>query len=156
MIKIKISCITVFIAMQLTQLAYASNFPSVDKDIKFYDDQVTEMNISFNKIPPNPNNKVWVKLKLQHMVDVDQYTRKYLDTPYNHKYSDAEKAEFNTQFNKRWLEIDSYLTVLPLHSMIQQNEICRDIVLKGHALDQEAGNHFQLKNQFISMREEHL
>ena len=49
----------------------------------------------------------WVKLKLSHMVDVDQYMRNYFGTPFQHGYDAEETNYFQQQFGKRWLPIDS-------------------------------------------------
>ena len=84
----------------------ASSFPRVDADIKIYDDEVTAMRAKFNQMPPAPSDLVWVKSKLQNMVDVDQVMRRYTDTPFAHQYSAAEKEEFWKQFGSRFSQLD--------------------------------------------------
>jgi len=79
----------------------------VDADITTYDDKVATLNTSFNQTAANPSDKKWIVSKLQHMVDVDQYTRKYNNTPYDHAYSNAEKSEFINQFGVRWRSVDT-------------------------------------------------
>ena len=60
--------------LTIAQVAHASNYSQVDADI---------LNSAFNQIPANPPDPEWVKTKLQHSVDVDQYMRKYSSTPYD-------------------------------------------------------------------------
>jgi hypothetical protein len=85
----------------------ASDHPKVDQDIKVYKQHVRSMDADFQISHPEQKNIEWVKKKIQHMVDIDQYMRKYWDTPFNHQYSDPEKAEFQTQFMVCSNELDS-------------------------------------------------
>ena len=107
----KILFTATFLAFTLIYTANASDSPRVDSDIKVYDDTVATMNATFEQKPANPNNTEWVKLKIQHMVDVDQYTRHYSDTPFNHQYSASEKAAWQLQFGPRFSAIDQADTV---------------------------------------------
>lgn len=84
----------------------ASDFPHVDADLKFYDDQIIITNSEFNKFPVDPQNKEWVKVKIKHMLEIDQFMRHYLDTPFNHQYNNEEKKEFELQFSSRSKAID--------------------------------------------------
>jgi hypothetical protein len=80
---------------------------SVSADLKVYDAHVAELKAAFAaKGPGDPHDKAWVKIKIQHMVDVDQYMRKYGEVVFDHRYTEAEKKDFNTQFISRWTEID--------------------------------------------------
>lgn len=94
------------ITVVYAQLAMASAFPKVDADLKNYDDHIAEMNATFAHVPAEPSSKEWVKAKLQHMFDVDQYMRKYMMISYDHRYSDEEKAEFFKEFANRFQAID--------------------------------------------------
>ena len=102
----KILSTAILLAITLAHAANASDFPRVDADIKTYDDTVATMNAAFEQTPANPNNTEWVKLKIQHMFDVDQYMRHYSDTPFNHQYSDAEKTAWKFQFGLRFSAVD--------------------------------------------------
>jgi len=75
--------------------AASSDYPRVDEDIKAYDQHVAQLQKEFAKKPPAPDDKEWVKAKLQHMVDVDQYARGMTETPERRKYTDEERFEFN-------------------------------------------------------------
>ncbi len=108
MVMVKALLLTI-LAFQ-AYLATASDFPRVDADLKIYDDTVLAKNVAFSKVPVNPHDKNWVKLKLSHMVDVDQYMRGYSDTPFKHSYSKEETDYFQTLFGSRWSEMDSQNT----------------------------------------------
>jgi len=86
-------------------LAFADS--KVDQDLKVYDEHVQTLKDDFSKIPEEPSNKEWIKLKLQHMVDVDQYMRSYGNVVYDHNYTDAEKEYFWKQFFIRWSAVDT-------------------------------------------------
>lgn len=80
--------------------------PRVDADLKAYDEKVEAMNREFSNIPADPMDKEWVKKKLQHMVDVDQYMRNQVDLPFRNKYSKEEQEYFWQQFMPRWERVD--------------------------------------------------
>lgn len=79
----------------------------MDRDIRKYDDQVAVLEAGFGKMPVSPSDKEWVKLKLAHMVEVDQYMRNFSsNTPYEQGYSENEKNEFTKKFETRWTTLD--------------------------------------------------
>lgn len=86
--------------------AIAAEYSRVEADIRVYDEYISEAEKKFNQTPANPKDISWVKAKIAHMVEVDQYMRRYLDTPYHHKYSEEEKSEFTRLFNTRFNELD--------------------------------------------------
>lgn len=90
-----------------TNTVCASPYPRVDKDIDTYDQTVAKMKLDFSSQTADPKNKAWVQLKIDNMVQVDQYMRKFWDTPFINSYSIDEKAEFNKQFSFRSSTVDS-------------------------------------------------
>lgn len=90
----------------LQQTEGLNSFPKVDADLALYDSTVQNMKDDFAKIPADSNNKEWVIKKIQHMVDVDQYTRKYFEYIYSHQYSKEEKQYFQINFLSRMLGVD--------------------------------------------------
>ena len=78
----------------------------VDQDLATFDNHVDRLHIEFSKTPRDPSDKEWVKGKLKHMVEVDQYMRSYMNTPIRNKYTKEEAYSFREKFHKRWLEID--------------------------------------------------
>lgn len=87
--------------------ACASPWPRVDKDIAIYDQSVAKIKINFSSQPADPKNKTWVQLKIDNMVQIDQYMRKFWDTPFINSYSADEKTEFNKQFSLKSSSVDS-------------------------------------------------
>ncbi|MBK7844514.1 MAG: hypothetical protein IPJ71_12615 [Bdellovibrionales bacterium] len=82
-------------------------FYRVTADLKAYDSKVESLKTEFSKIPPEPQNKSWVKQKLAHMVGVDQFMRKYLSITYEHKYTPKEERHFWKEFGPRWKDVDT-------------------------------------------------
>jgi hypothetical protein len=85
----------------------ASEFSRVDSDIQKYDEELAAMNAQFEQVSADPNNKEWVKSKLSHMYGMDQYMRRYSNTPAERGYSSGEQNEFYKQFMPRWLALDT-------------------------------------------------
>ena len=75
--------------------------PSADTAIDVYDRNVAEMNAKFEQIPANSTDKEWVKKKLVHMAEVDQYMMKYKPT-FNNK---TDAKSFDEQFLPRSEEV---------------------------------------------------
>lgn len=91
-----------------TRAADPSVFDRVDKDLQVYDETTTRMKTDFSQIPADPKDIEWVKKKIQHMFDVDQYMRKYMmNVPFEKGYTDAEKEYFSNEFGPRFKQIDS-------------------------------------------------
>jgi hypothetical protein len=88
-------------------VAYASDFPKVDADLKAYDDNIIEMKNEFGKVKPDENNKEWVKLKLSFMVQIDQYMRSMWQSPSKNNYTAEETAYFRREFLPRNDKLDS-------------------------------------------------
>jgi hypothetical protein len=86
--------------------ALATGYPRVDEDLAPFDLRVAQLKQEFAKTPPAPNDKEWVKAKLKHMVDIDQYVRQPFDIPEVRKYSEEERAEFWRRISVRFMGID--------------------------------------------------
>jgi len=121
----------------------ASNLPRVDADLKIYDDQIVALSFEFEKVPANPQDKEWVKFKINHMFEVDQYMRHYWDITSIHQYTDAEKQEFKTQFLLRAQAVDSANTydlkkLLKIYRWFKISEFGAEIDKKAWLLVQHA------------------
>jgi hypothetical protein len=92
---------------QTQEPASPESVKRVVADLKQYEAHVAELNKDFAEIPANPRDREWVKKKLKHMFDVDQYMRKYWEIPYQHKYSDKEKKYFQEKFYGKGESLDS-------------------------------------------------
>lgn len=88
-------------------IAGAANYPRVDAVLGELDAHVVEMRAAFAKLPGSAADKSWVKSKLQHMVDVDQYVRKASMSPPGAVSSPEEFAELKGQLSRRMMEVDA-------------------------------------------------
>lgn len=84
-----------------------ASFPRVDADIAAYDKTTADMRAKFALIPADPKDKEWVKKKIKHMCDIDQFMRYKIDLPFKHKYSKEEEQHFWKQFVPRFEALDS-------------------------------------------------
>src|SRR5688572_2874228 len=91
-----------------SQTAQADEFPRVTADLEAYDDRVASLEAEFAKLPADPHDRTWVKAKLKHMVQLDQYMRNHSQVPFTHSYSDTERQNFQVRFTeRRWLALDA-------------------------------------------------
>jgi hypothetical protein len=95
------------ICAALVGAASAANYPRTEAALRDFDEHVAGMRAAFAKLPGDAADKTWVKAKLQHMVDVDQYARAAAMSPGAVSSSPAEQAELQGQLARRVLEIDS-------------------------------------------------
>jgi hypothetical protein len=89
------------------QAVRAEGFPRVTADLAAYDAHMAAVDAEFAKRAVDPHERNWVKSKLAHMVNVDQYTRRFAMTPSTSGYSAAEKADFEQRFGSRFDQVDS-------------------------------------------------
>tara|TARA_B110001454_G_C12723230_1_gene435990 strand:- start:24710 stop:25462 length:753 start_codon:yes stop_codon:yes gene_type:complete len=82
-------------------------YPRVERDLTTYDKNILKMKSDFLLQPQEPTNKTWVKNKIDNMVKIDQYMRKFWDTPLNSSYTPDEKNEFHKQFSLKSATVDS-------------------------------------------------
>jgi hypothetical protein len=71
-----------------------------------YDSTVQKMQTDFAAIPSNPHDISWVQLKIQHMWDVDQFSRNYLKTPFAQNFSPEETKDFQQLFGPKIPAVD--------------------------------------------------
>ena len=88
-----------------------SEITKVNADIKILEDHINELKANFSSSPFDIKNKQWVKLKLIHMVAMDQYTRSFIKIPLKNKYNKTEEKYFWSQFGKRLQEVDKANTM---------------------------------------------
>ncbi len=97
---------SIFLILFFLVTARASDFSRVDADVALFDATVAAKVEEFKKNPVDVHSIDWVRLKLAHMVDVDQYGRNYRATPYDRKYSREESKYFDEKFSGRAFRID--------------------------------------------------
>jgi hypothetical protein len=99
------ACVAIILCCQA---ARADEFPRVTADLEAYDDRVAGIEAEFAKLPADPHDRTWVKAKLKHMVQVDQYMRNYSQRPVTQSYSEAERQNFHVRFmQSRWMALDA-------------------------------------------------
>lgn len=81
-------------------------YPRVDKDIKHYQAAIKTRQDEFDRLTVEPTKIGWVKAKLNHMYEIDQYTRNYLKIPKERNYSKDETNYFGAAFEPMWLNLD--------------------------------------------------
>ena len=101
-------CSSVLAMVLFSQLVLADETPRVTAALAAYDAHVAELDAEFARRPVDEHERGWVKLKLAHMVNIDQYMRKFSMTPAKNGYSDAERQDFNRRFvAPRWESLDA-------------------------------------------------
>lgn len=71
-----------------------------------FDQKIRELRQGFAERPAAPEDAAWVREKLAHMVEVDQYMRNYFSLPYEKDFTEAQRQEFSERFMPRWQEVD--------------------------------------------------
>jgi hypothetical protein len=89
-----------------TGVAMSAEYPKVDAALAECDAHVAAMRADFARIPPAPADKAWVKARLQHLVDVDQYLRKFTMEGFARGFSPAENAVFQPKADARMTAAD--------------------------------------------------
>jgi hypothetical protein len=137
----------------------ADEFPRVTADLKAYDDYVARLESEFAKLPADPHDRTWVKAKLKHMVDVDQYMRNYSQRPMTHSYSDAERQNFYVRFTeRRWIALDARNTadlkaLLAIHSWFSIGKFGTDADDNAWLLAQHADQDREFQRRVLAILE---
>lgn len=104
--KIPLLLLSFILASAGRVLGHAADFSRVDSDLAGLDLTISKTQSEFDKIPANPHDKEWVKLKLRHMFETDQLIRMW-DIPFKRKYSRAELKYTEEQFIGRFGSTDA-------------------------------------------------
>lgn len=79
---------------------------AIEAAIAEYDRQLAAMEAKFTE-PDAPDDREWVKRKLAHMVEVDQFTRNFEDRGRGlHRFHGAASEEFMRRFVPRFAAVD--------------------------------------------------
>jgi hypothetical protein len=96
-VAVRIPGIVVFVLF--CQVSRAEESPRVTTDLASYDAHVYVMDAEFAKLAADPHDRAWVKAKLAHMVEVDQYMRHFSISAATRGYDESERLDFNQRFN---------------------------------------------------------
>lgn len=80
--------------------------PVVAAAIAAYDAEVSGRRAAFEAKPARPDDWRWVREKLAHMVDVDQFMRAYSQSDIVVRFDDDERRAFDQAFLPRWRSVD--------------------------------------------------
>ncbi|HVK61890.1 MAG TPA: DUF6624 domain-containing protein [Bdellovibrionales bacterium] len=83
-----------------------AKFPRVQQDIVVAEANIQKLNDAFSKVPGSIQDRDWVKAKLGHMFEVDQYIRNLVTTIHERSYTDAEKQCAMDEFVSLMIAID--------------------------------------------------
>ena len=89
----------------LFAIAEAQEFPRANAELAEYDAALSKMEKVFASVPGEDSNKAWVKKKLQHMCDTDQYMRNFSLRP-DKPFGKDEREYFDKEFLNRWQRLD--------------------------------------------------
>jgi hypothetical protein len=87
-------------------VAVASDYPRVDAALAECDAQVAKLQAQFAKTPEAANDNARAVSRLQQMVMVDQYVRKFTQEGYARAFSPEENLAFGTQIASRVVAVD--------------------------------------------------
>lgn len=149
----------VLLVALFSSFAIADDCKRVTADVAVFDKNVEDKKSEFEKIPENPNDKKWVKSKILHMVDVDQYLRTtVMNLPWEQKYNQLETDCFWKEMGPRWQRIDSTNTndlsvLMKIYSWFKISEFGQDISQKAWLLAQHADLNRPFQKEVLSLLE---
>ncbi|MCB0414110.1 MAG: hypothetical protein KDD50_07240 [Bdellovibrionales bacterium] len=91
---------------QLGLLIEDRNVFKVYDDLEKYDGNILKKKQEFAAKPINLENIDDVKIKLDFLVEIDQYMRSQINLPFTHQYNKSEINFFNKEFNQRFTSLD--------------------------------------------------
>ncbi len=90
------------------QAAQADEFPRVTADLEAYDARVAGLEAEFAKLPADPHDRAWVKAKLKHMVEVDQYMRNSLTRSRSPVHTATRNGRISRSVSRRrWIALEA-------------------------------------------------
>lgn len=94
---------TLFVLLLLTTIyAFGLEYRRVDQNLIELDAASAKIRAELQEVPEEPNNKNWVKLKVDNMFRIDQHLRRSTDTfPTDNFYTEAEKRFFLVEIFRR-------------------------------------------------------
>lgn len=151
--------IVMILSTGLPAYARAAAHSKVDSDLRVYDVHIAVLERAFEKTPGDTSDKEWVRRKLAHMVEVDQYMRNYGNIPYEHSYTPAQLRQFQTEFASRWKAIDSKNTsdmrlLLGIYGWIKISQFGPEADRNAWLLVQHADQDLEFQKSILSVLEQ--
>lgn len=135
--------------------------PSIDQLLDEFRARVLEMQTAFHSRSARPKDPDWVRAKLGHMVEVDQYTRNFTRKPQEAGYGEAERERFHESFLPLWKEVDAANTedlkvLLALHGWFRISTFGKEADHQGWLLVQHADQDPDFQKEVLSVLEDLL
>jgi hypothetical protein len=120
------SRIGVLLTLAAPSVTFAADPERPKADLALYDAAIAKMRTDFAQLPADMTDKEWVKRKLKHMVEIDQYTRRFTP-PSEPQCTQEERDYFQNEFVERWSKLDKQNTadlkvLLKTHSWFTVSE----------------------------------
>lgn len=87
-------------------VAMGADRPPIKQVFGELDAHIAQLRSGFERLPASPQDKDWVRAKLQNMADIDQYMRKFPEEIQRQGLSGPEKLEFDAQYQQRFMAVD--------------------------------------------------
>ena len=133
-------------------LALATQMESPVLAVRGYDSEVSRRISAFEKTPANASNKNWVKLKIEHMFDLDQYVRDLWMNPPS--LTAQEKNFFRLTLLRRfylrdWKNTEELKKLLKLHGWFKISEWGAETDRRAWFLVQHADHDIEFQKQVL-------
>ncbi len=120
----------------------------MDKPIKVLKDidvEIARRVSEFRKTPAAPEDKEWVRLKMAHMVDIDQYIRSLFSQVSEHGFDDREIDFFHKAYRRRihmldWKNTQDLKQLIKIHGWFKISEWGSQLDNQAWLLVQHADN----------------
>lgn len=90
----------------LQKIASSLKLDKPIKVLKNYDQEVARRVSEFEKAPVIPKDKAWVRLKMAHMFDIDQFMRNLFTKASEQGFAGREKEFFQKAYSRRFYIVD--------------------------------------------------
>jgi hypothetical protein len=99
-------CFVAVLVSLYSPLLAASSFSKADKELLQVDTYIQQKIEPLTKVPAKQLDKTWIKAKVTQMVEVDQFLRKYFESPLRFEYPPEEMSYLRSQINARSAKYD--------------------------------------------------
>lgn len=126
------------------------------KVLKDYDSELARRTSEFEKTPANPKDKAWVKLKMAHMFDIDQYMRNLFMKISALGFNDREKEFFQKAYSRRfymmdWQNTQGLKQLLRVHGWFKISEWGQQLDKQAWLLVQHADNEPEFQKEVLKI-----
>lgn len=129
--------------------------------LKKYDAEITKQATAFEAISGDIEDAEWVKAKLTHMFEIDQYMRKYSFSDDVLKLPPRDRKFFDIAFMRRWFLLDKSNTedmkiLLGKYGWFEISKWGKEFDNKAWLLVQHADHDFDFQSEVLKILEGHL